>query len=296
MSFFLPNLLDIASKSNIDSSAYQYSIKAFVTISEFLNKTTIMTTANFQPLEYCEKLCRFTSTYNDFDTLNVFIDSIRVCILSFKSMGHIVRKYINLTSFFDGIEKVSFLEAAIKLVLALMPPPSNDIIEIFPKDEFKWTDSSIKDELLIQIKAVIPFICQLYVNTLSLSKLCIQALAIFVNSKSFQFPLSNEIICMMHISLADETFAPYILAIINRCLKINSNLEAILRTKLIERKTEKQLNNSRYCEKIIAEILPFTTSSPYSNNINEFGTIDELILLIEQGQISKKINKLHQAY
>ena len=99
-------------------------------------------------------------------------------------MGHIVRKYINLTSFFDGIEKVSFLEAAIKLVLALMPPPSNDIIEIFPKDEFKWTDSSISDELLIQIKAVIPFICQLYVNTLSLSKLCIQALAIFVNSKN----------------------------------------------------------------------------------------------------------------
>ena len=136
-------MLDIASKSNIDSSAYQYSIKAFVTISEFLNKTTIMTTANFQPLEYCEKLCQFTSTYNDFDTLNVFIDSIRVCILSFKSMVHIVLKYIKLTSFFDGIETVSILEAAIKLVLALMPPPSNDIIEIFPKDEFKWTDSSI---------------------------------------------------------------------------------------------------------------------------------------------------------
>lgn len=97
---FLPKLLEIAKNSEIESNTYAYSICEFIIISEFLNKTMMMKQDSFEPLKYCEDMCLFTSKYKDQNSLNVFIDSIRVCVISFKYTVQIVFN-IKLSDYFE---------------------------------------------------------------------------------------------------------------------------------------------------------------------------------------------------
>ena len=151
-----------------------------------------------------------------------------------------------------------------------MPKPDDGLIELFPQDEFKWASLEISDELIAFVKDVIPHICRLYFTKLPISKLCIQALTYFVYSKSFQFPLLNQIVYMMHFNMTDSSFVPYILAIANECLKTNNNIEAILKTKLIERCIDNQPENSNICAKLINEI---KTKLPNENENIQFSNL-----------------------
>ena len=288
---FLIDLLDIASNSEVKSSIYKYSIQAFITISKFLNKSTIVKKENYQPSEYCQKLCLFISNYHNLEYLDTFIDSIRVCVISFSFTIQTVFRYIKLTSFFVNIEKIEVLKAAIRLVLALMPQPKGDLIDLYPENEFKWTTVSNYELSIEQIKEVVPLIIEIYYKNLSLSKLCLQALAVFVNSDGFKIVLPVPIIYMMFFQSNKLNYIPYILSVIDPCIKIEENRHPILQLNLIERiseviKDNNQMGHYNYCEKLINTLKPISLSANVNHSKTDFKELVELFDAVKSGELS----------
>lgn len=292
---FLPILLDIA--SDPEQSISQLAIQAFITISKEISDINTNISENFNPLEYCQKLCKFTCAYKDLRYLGIFIDSIRACIIS--SAYTIQTVFSIMTSFlikvFENISETSVLRSSIRLILALMPYPDDDLIQLYPDQEFKWTNKEFISKTTFSIaKEVIPHIIRIYYTNLTLSKLCLQALCIFANTKDFQIQLPYPVIYMMHFQLSNYDYVPYILLIIKPCSNLNENLEPIVRSKLLERimdisninQLPKDIHIHQYCDKVIKEIQNKLYLLNTDNTKLEFENINQLIQLIKQNQLS----------
>lgn len=244
---FLPNLLDIALSNyeNQSRTLFNMAVKTFVIMSRYYLQEDIIKIDKdnqFDPGKYCDLLCELTSKYIGLKYLDVFIDSIRLCIHTFNFTIPSVLKRIHISAFFRNIEDTPVIRAAIKLILALMPYPGDKLTYIPQKkfnlnfaDAFQNRDPSYSFNLNRSIQEIIPFICKIYYTNISLSLLCIQALTIFANTDNINLKLSNHVVYMMHFHLTDIIYTPYILSIISQCSKLEENRELIFKSRLIER-------------------------------------------------------------